>query len=45
MTIKDYVIEELNRILAAEGKDVRLVAERSKPVADNVVQFRPKDRE
>jgi hypothetical protein len=39
MTIKDYVLEELNRTLAAEGKDVRIVAERPRPeiVRDNNV--------
>jgi hypothetical protein len=44
MTIKDYVLEELNRMLAAEGKDVRIVAERPRPRAvedDNVVTFGP----
>ncbi len=41
ITIKEYVLEELNRMLAAEGKDVRIVAERPRPraVEDVVVSF------
>jgi hypothetical protein len=44
MTIKEYVLEELNKMLAAEGRDVRIVSERPKPtlVTDNVVRLEPK---
>jgi hypothetical protein len=36
MTLKELVFEELNRQLAEEGRDVRVVAERPRPqlVAD-----------
>ena len=44
MTIKDYVLEELNRMLEAEGRDVRIVAERPRPeiVRDKVVRLEGK---
>jgi hypothetical protein len=31
MTLKELVLEELNRQLAEEGRDVRVVAERPRP--------------
>ena len=46
LTIHEYVLEELNKMLAAKGRDVRIVSERPKPtlVTDNVVKLeRPSD--
>ena len=31
MTIQEFFLEELNRMLAEEGRDVRIVTERPKP--------------
>src|SRR5215467_4597261 len=31
MTVKQFVLEEINRMLAKEGRNVRIVAERPKP--------------
>jgi len=31
ITIKELVFEEINRMLEAEGRDVRIVSERPKP--------------
>jgi hypothetical protein len=44
MTIQEYVLEEFNKMLAAEGRDVRIVRERPKPtlVTDNVMKLEPK---
>jgi hypothetical protein len=43
ITLKELVLEELNRQLAAEGRDVRVVAERPKPrLAAEVVQLQRK---
>ena len=46
MTLKEIVLEEFNRRLEAQGKDVRIVAERPRPRAveddDNVVSFSSK---
>jgi hypothetical protein len=48
MTIKEYVLEQLNERLAKEGKNVRIVSERPKPrlVADEgkVVELRPNEQ-
>jgi hypothetical protein len=42
MTLKELVFEELNRQLAEEGRDVRVVAERPKPrLVAEVVQLQP----
>jgi hypothetical protein len=42
LTLKELVFEKLNRQLAEEGRDVRVVAERPKPrlVAGEVVPMR-----
>ena len=49
MTIKEYVLEELNRMLAAEGKNVRIVSERPRPrlIADEgkIVKMTRKDED
>jgi hypothetical protein len=43
ITLKELVFEELNRQLAEEGRDVRVVAERPQPrlVAERVAEIVP----
>lgn len=45
MSLKEFVLEEFNRMLAEEGKDVRIVSEDYKPklVVDNVVKFQQRE--
>jgi hypothetical protein len=49
MTMKELVLEELNRQLAEEGRDVRVVAERPKPQlatqGGEVIELRPEQQE
>jgi hypothetical protein len=47
MTLKELVLEEMNRLLEAEGRDVRVIAERPRPklVKDNVVRMKRKEEE
>ena len=41
ITLKELVLEELNRQLAEAGRDVRVVSERPKPtLVSNVVELR-----
>jgi hypothetical protein len=41
ISIREFVLEEFNRMLAAEGRDVELVAERPKPrLVAEVVELR-----
>jgi hypothetical protein len=45
ITLRELVLEELNRQLAEEGRDVRVVAERPKPqLVAEVVELKPKER-
>jgi hypothetical protein len=48
MTLKELVLEELNRQLAEEGRDVRVVAERPRPrlatKEGEVVELRPSEQ-
>jgi hypothetical protein len=47
MTLKEFVLEEFNRMLAAEGRDVQIVIERPRPqlAAEDgkVVELRSKE--
>jgi hypothetical protein len=47
VTLKELVLEELNRQLAASGRDVRIVSERPKPalaaVGGEVIEMRKPD--
>ena len=49
VTLKELVFEELNRQLAEEGRDVRVVAERPRPQLaareGQVVQLAPRSEE
>jgi hypothetical protein len=40
VTLKEFVIEEFNRMLAEEGRDVRIVTERPRPKLATVVDLR-----
>jgi hypothetical protein len=42
LNIQEYFLEELNRMLAAEGRDVRIVADHSRPRLAEIIVF---DRE
>jgi len=46
LTVHEYVLEELNKLLAAQGRDVQIVSERPRPqlVANNVVKFETKEQ-
>jgi hypothetical protein len=48
ISLKEYVLEEFNRMLAEEGRDVRVVVERPRPrlvsESQNVVQLRSSPR-
>jgi hypothetical protein len=41
MTMKEYLLEELNRRMREDGKDVELVFERPQPRLAEVVQLQP----
>jgi hypothetical protein len=45
VTLREYVLEELNRRLAAQGRDVQIVSERPKPklATDNIVKLERRD--
>jgi hypothetical protein len=44
VTLKEFVIEEFNRMLAEEGRDVRIVTERPKPkLTGKVVELWPQE--
>jgi hypothetical protein len=43
ITLKELVLEELNRQLAADGRDARVVAERPRPrLVREVVELKPR---
>ncbi len=43
VTVDEYILEQLNKRLAARGENVRIVSERPRPeaVKDNVVKLKP----
>jgi hypothetical protein len=45
LTLKEYLLEEINRELREEGRDVQIVFERPKPrlVAGEVVQLQQRE--
>ena len=46
VTIKEFVLEELNRMLAEEGRDVRIVEERPRPkLVGEVIELKAKGEE
>ena len=42
VTLKEFVLEELNKMLAEEGRDIRLASERPRPRLAAVVDLRPR---